>query len=283
MLVTMVIFFVSCLSEREVKDEVDQRNGETPTVDTKAQEEDDNTLTIDTSQVKNANGDATSGNEVSKAVDTRKTFKVEPVRAREVSTSGLSRGSAGVEQIKNSLREGNYREVLRLTEGKNDFYSKYYRGIVYMSMMLQKKKFSPSQRIIFRNQAEELLREVGYQADDDDLRARGLLWYGVTVDLAYVDLKNKKKAIAAFYKIESSSLRDSLYYNDALFYAAQVYAKMGWYGVARNYFRRAGKPSSNDSVIYDYVDNRFYPVDVASEIGFQRLQSYVNGYNKNYK
>ena len=151
-----------------------------------------------------------------------------------------------------------------------------------MSMMLQKNRFSPSQRIIFRNKAEALLKEVGYQSNEDDLRARALLWYGVTLDLAYSDLKSKKRAIGAFYKIESSRLKNSDYYNDALFYAAQTYARMGWYGVSKNYFRRAGISAGKDSQIYDYVDNRFYPIDVASEIGFQRLQSYVKGYNKAY-
>ncbi len=191
----------------------------------------------------------------------------------------ISGGDAG---LSSAARDGAYEKIITLTEGKNDYSSKYYRGIARMSMMLQRNKYSPSERVEFRDEALDLLREVGYQANDESLQARGLLWYGVTLDLAFTDLKNKKKAIGAFYRIEKSKLNDSQYYNDALFYAAYTYTKMGWYGVARNYFRKAGRATRNDTQVYDYVDNKFYSLDEALEVGLDRLDSYVEGYNENY-
>ncbi len=250
------IFLYSCLSKQEVKKEIKNQNNNQAT------------------EAISSNNDKKS--KIKKANEEEKfVYNEQADNSDEVPHSIL--------EVREALEEGRYKKVIRLTQNKDDFYNKYYRGIAYMTMMLQKSRFSSQERIDFRNNAEELLQEVGYQATDDNLKARGLLWYGVTLDLAYSDLKNKKKAIGAFYKIESSRLKDTNYFNDALFYAAQTYARMGWYGVSRNYFKKSSKIGNGNDVIYDYVNNEFYSSDDIGNIGSERLKSYVEGYNIAYK
>ena len=184
-----------------------------------------------------------------------------------------------VKEIRGYLNNGQYENVLQKTEQSEEngnYYEMYYRGIAYFSMMKNRLQYSEEERVMHRNQAEKLLSKVGYEAPNDTLRAQGLLWYGVTLDLNSTSLSGKRKAIGAFFQIQRTRLRRTSYYNESLLYTGDTYAKMGWYSQARRFYKMLNRVTQ-DAVVYDYIEKTFYSPQMASERGMFRLKKHMEG------
>ena len=184
-----------------------------------------------------------------------------------------------VKEIRGHLNNGQYESVLQKTaesEESGNYQEMYYRGIAYFSMMKNRLQYSEEERVKHRNQAEKLLSKVGYEAPNDTLRAQGLLWYGVTLDLNSTSLSGKRKAIGAFWQIQRTRLKRTSYYNESLLYTGDTYAKMGWYSQARRFYKMLNRVTQ-DAVVYDYIEKTFYSPQMASERGMFRLKKHMEG------
>lgn len=173
-----------------------------------------------------------------------------------------------IEKVKKFLYKGEYDKALELIGNSNDPYLKYYRGMIYYAKM-KLPQYSTSQRHTYRDIAIKTLKEVGYDAPDDNLRARAKLWYGMAVHLNYESLSWNRKAIGAFWEIQSTRLKDTEVYNDSLYYTGLVYRKMGWYPQALRHFKMLRTADKVDTLVYDPLVNDYIGIRAASEKGIE--------------
>ncbi|MBL8995245.1 MAG: hypothetical protein JNM63_18000 [Spirochaetia bacterium] len=135
-----------------------------------------------------------------------------------------------------------------------------------------KFRFSESERVGFQGKALAILKQVGNEAPDDLLKARGLLWYGYALHVLNESFAKNKEAIDVFYQIQTTTLKETDVYDDSLLYTAKVYYKMGWYIQAREYYKKLATEPSKDNQVYDPDVNKFYTPKEASAIGLERIR-----------
>lgn len=177
-----------------------------------------------------------------------------------------------LEEVRKMIKVGNYDGVIATVGNSDNMYLKYYAGMSYYAKMLMKFRFSESERLGFQAKALTILKQVGNEAPDDLLKARGLLWYGYALHVLNESFAKNKEAIDVFYQIQTTTLKDTDVYDDSLLYTAKVYYKMGWYIQAREYYKKLATEPSKDNQVYDPDVNKFFTPKEASAIGLERIR-----------
>ena len=173
------------------------------------------------------------------------------------------------------LNEGQINELInKIGENPESDIQRYYAGIAHYHLM-KNNTISSDNRLFHRDRAIEYLNTVGYQALDDNLKAKGLLWYAMAVNLSYSDLKNIRKASGALHRIQSTRLQDTSVYDDSLLYSGDIHRKLGWYGAARSYYKRLKREAPNGTV-WNAERKLFMSGENAAEYGLEEVRRLCN-------
>ena len=174
-----------------------------------------------------------------------------------------------IQRIKDYIYHGNFEAVIAMNDTRSDE-SKYYTGIAYYCLMKQKER-PVSERVVYRDKAIALLKEVGRKGNPISLRTRGLLWYAMALHLNYSDLRNNRIAIGALQSIQRE-LRGTDMYDDSYLVTALIYTKMGWYVQARKHYKALKTIKSTDGRVWDPEDKIYYTPSQAAEVGLERVR-----------
>lgn len=248
------LFVVSCGKVAENESDIDdtfKALDEAAREDVVSTLEEDEDLKSSEIEEEVASAEETVGNSVSAAVEDE-----EEDDSSQSSYSAVSEPT-GVEisKLKNFLKEGNFKAVIdSVDEDPVSYKERYYLGIAYYARMLMESRFSRSERVNFRDKAIFHLRKVGYEANEEELMAKGLLWYGMAVHLNYVSYEKKRQAVGAFHRIFSTKLKNTSVCNDAVFYYAKIHQVLQYYGAAKYSYK---KLQNMDGRIYNPWLNKF--------------------------
>ena len=183
-----------------------------------------------------------------------------------------SYADAEINDIRLALNEGNLNRVLVLTEDSSNEELRFYRGIAYYRMMLMRERFSDSRRVEYRDNAIELLQKVGYGSRNLNLSARAFLWYSMAIHLNYESLSKKRKALGALYRIQSTDLAETEYYDDSLLFSAQIYKQMGWYVQSRRFYKELQVVDSQDDRVWNPEKKRYLSPAEAGRQGLAEVR-----------
>ena len=95
--------------------------------------------------------------------------------------------------------------------------------------------------------ADKLLRNVGVQASEDDLKIKSILWHGINSFKFNVYGRNSEKTLKPFKYIQEN-YSDSRYFNDSLLYTGLVYANRKDYSSAKRYLNLLNESDPDDKV-----------------------------------
>ncbi|BBM89589.1 hypothetical protein COTS27_01295 [Spirochaetota bacterium] len=214
---------------------------------------------------------------------TKKTSKQAASKKATKTTTIAAIGDGSIEDVRASFRSGNFNRVLQLTKGNPDPNFKYYRGATFFAMMGYKHRFPAKKLIQYRDQAIALLTEVINETEDGELMNRARLWLGVSYDVSYPQRSYKIRALKWLKAVEKDADHREKFYNEAVLYQGDVYARIGNYIKAREYYRKlANSPYPND-IVYDHANRRFSSVNKATKDAYARLKLYLDGTHPDYK
>ncbi|MFC1504147.1 hypothetical protein ACFL6D_01885 [Spirochaetota bacterium] len=188
------------------------------------------------------------------------------------SISSVEQTEPNIASVKSLIVRGKYESAIDESGDARSHEMKYYKGIAYYCMMQMKQRYSQSERIEYRDNAISLLKEVGYDAVSDSLKSRALMWYGMAVHLNYEDLSNKRIALGAFHRIQSTRLKDTKYHNDSLLFTAKVYKQIGWYKQARRFYKKLRDGSFVDEKVYDFDIMKKVSTSQAADDGLEEVR-----------
>ena len=214
-------------------------------------------------------------NETDQNVSSSSVGKKESAKATSAASEKVEKSEPNIEKVKEFIRIGKYQAAIEAAGDPASHELKYYKGIAYYCMM-KIDTYSKASRVNYRDNAISLLKEVGYDAISDELKAKALLWYGMAMHLNYKDLKNKRQAIGAFHRIQTTKLKDTKFNNDSLLYTAKVYQQMGWYIQAREFYKRLGRAGKIDSEVYNPWSQKYESISQASSEGLADLSRICN-------
>ncbi len=192
--------------------------------------------------------------------------------------------SSKIGQVRAAYQNGAFNEVLSLTVNSTDPAVQYYRAMTRFAMMGYKHHFASKQLHSYRDETIELLSSViDNPSTTADLHTRARLWLAVALDLNYTAWKNKNEALVILREVKNDKRTKANYYNDALMYEAELYARMGHYPKARRLYKQLAKTPYTNDPVYDYVRKRHETASVAAANGLTRLQRYMDGTHSEYK
>lgn len=166
-----------------------------------------------------------------------------------------------VADVRKHLASERYQKVISMLENQRSPLSQYYRGIAYFNMSKQ-NSYSRSERLSYVKNAETLLLEASQSTDNDEVKARALMWLSILIHLSNTDKASKNKALEYLAEIENNLYHTSSY-GDALVVKANIYRYLGQVQKAANVYYKIAK--IDDEYVYDYVSGRYFSPRQASE------------------
>ena len=160
-----------------------------------------------------------------------------------------------VSYVRRLLKTERYEKVISVLENKDTPLSKYYRGIAYFNMTKGHHNYSTDQRHDYQDNAKDLLREVVNTTDNDEVRARSLLWLGILVHLSDVTYSSKQEALRYLTRIERE-LSHTTSYGDSLIAQASVYRYLGEIQKAASIYYKVA--NIDDRYVYDYESGNYF-------------------------
>ena len=201
------------------------------------------------------------------AIDSEQKTQTEPQ-----SVSDADNFSSGdVDELRRLVRAGAFKKAISMNS-TTSYEDKYYTGVAYYSLMKQKADIPNSIRAGYRDKAISLLENVGWEARDESLQSRALLWYAMAIHLNYSDLSKKRIALGALHRIQTTRLKDTPAYDDSLLITGQIYTKMGWYIQARKFFKKLKSADSVDGRVWNPEEKSYQSPGVAADLELEKVR-----------
>ncbi len=163
--------------------------------------------------------------------------------------------------IKEHYYAGNYNYIIRQQFSKNQLKDFYYKAFAYYGIARGIKN-NPNLKQRYIERSKEILKKVGTHANNKELKARAILWYGILRNVFPREKLNNYQKISPFAYIKTR-LPETSSYDDALFYSGLIYENVGYYKSAKiNYSKLDSIAPGN--YIYYYARRKVYPAKTIS-------------------
>jgi len=149
-------------------------------------------------------------------------------------------------EIKSHIAKGRYVAVTDGNVDKSNYESLYYQGI---ANFIRAKQARGKQKETFIRNAELLFNECAKNASAGDIKARSVLWHGITRYVFKPDTLSRSELLRPFEFIQNN-YKNTKYHNDSLLYSGLVLLKKGSKSEADNFFKKLSDTSAKDRV-YD--------------------------------
>ena len=173
-----------------------------------------------------------------------------------------------VKTIKERYYAGEFNYIVNQRFSKEQMGDFYYKGFAYYGLARQNKN-NPALSRKYLEKSKEILKKVGINARNRELKARAILWYGILSNVFPSKKLNNYEKISPFAYIKTR-LKDTKSYDDALFYAGLVYEKVGYYKSAKINYQLLDEIADNNFIYY-YARRKVYPAKTISSFYLKNI------------
>ncbi len=182
--------------------------------------------------------------------------------------------------IKERYYDGEFGYIVNQKFSKEQMGDFYYKGFAYYGLARQNKN-NPALSRKYLEKSKEVLKKVGINARNRELKARAILWYGILSNVFPSKKLNNYEKISPFAYIKTR-LKDTKSYDDALFYAGLVYEKVGYYKSAKINYQLLDEIADNNFIYY-YARRKVYPAKTISSFYLKNIDGKLSDLRKRKK
>ncbi|HBE01424.1 MAG TPA: hypothetical protein DC049_02970, partial [Spirochaetia bacterium] len=166
------------------------------------------------------------------------------------------------QKIKDLLFLQNFDAVASIPHAADDYMRMYYSAAAYFSMA-QRDWYKKDIREKHIENCIEKYKTVSEKSPDEDLKSRGLLWYGISLMLFRAKNLNFEQLSAPFLNL-INIYPGSTYINDAYFYLGRICRAFNRHEKAHDYFTRLAGSDESDRVFNIYTKKLHLPGELAA-------------------